>query len=64
MGKRLRLWLLISLSSALNGRQLEQAVVLLGRILLAVEEVQRREGEGKVQGERKPEPHSVLRRTM
>jgi hypothetical protein len=39
MGKRLRLWLLISLSSALNGRQLEQALVLPGRILLAMEDV-------------------------
>ena len=44
---------LISLSAALNGRQLEQALVLPGRILLAMEEVQGN-----------PEPHSVLRRTM
>jgi hypothetical protein len=50
MGKRLRLWLLISLSSALNGRQLEQALVLPGRILLAMEEVKGRERQGEGNG--------------
>ena len=53
---------------ALNGRQLEQALVQPGRILLAMEEVQGREGEGKVQVQVErnpdPEPHFALRRTM
>jgi hypothetical protein len=36
---------------ALNGRQLEQALVLPGRILLAMEEVRGHEGQRKIEGE-------------
>jgi hypothetical protein len=35
---------------ALNGRQLEQALVLPGRILLAMEEVKGRERQGEGNG--------------